>query len=312
MAQELFKPVPYGPSTTFTGYTRPVKEMQITSEVNGYCTDILVEKGDILTKSGLIAKVDTTFINLKLEANLLAQKRINRTLQQLHREYDRYSTLLHKKSTSQAKYDEVRLQLDLNKIQLQELVIENKRLQELKKRHSLQGPMGWQIIEVFKEPGEYIHVKEVIAHLGDFRNLLIPFALTYQEYISLKKLEYLQVYLPDLEITVAAQLYRVSPDYNEKMRKIEIDLIIKGMVNEPAVMLRGGLRTQLEIESQVQPNTYLVPSKAIVSRYEAHWLETPEKKRIHVVKLGQAKDKEKTIVSLDTDISDRYFLLNPE
>ncbi len=311
MAQEVFQLLPYFPKRTFTGYTRPVQEMYVTSEVSGICRKVFVEKGDKLSEERLIAAIDTTFIDLKIEANLLAQRRIGRTIQQLQKDSQRYSTLLEKKSTPQATYDGVSLQLDLNILQLQELKVEEKRLFELKSRHTFKGPKGWLVIDRFKEQGEYIHTRDSIAHLGDFRHLIIPLALTFQEYTSIKNIDSHHVFLPDLGLTVDAKLHIVSPDFNEKSRKIDIDLIIQGASSNPPVKIRGGLRAQVQISSQMQPNTYLVPPSSIMSSYEAHWLKTPKEKRVKVIYLGQTKDSKYGIVSLTTQESGKTFLVNP-
>ncbi len=311
LANETFELLPYQHTLTMTGYTRPVREMIVTSEVSGICLDMAVDVGDTVAPSGKISKVDRTFIELDIKANTLAQKLTKRQLQLEKKNYDRYTTLLTKQSTPQATLDEVSLNLDINKLQLQKLKNEEIRLQELYKRHLLTGPPGWLVMARMKEPGEYINKGDPVVTLGDYRKLLIPLALTFNELKVLQQITQIELYLPDIGTSVTGKIFRTAPGFDPSTRKISTELIIAGQPQSPEKNLRGGLRVEVQLVSPKQQNTFLVPVSALLNRYEAYWLVAPNKERQRVLYLGRSDNENFALISSSTLTSGSLFLKNP-
>lgn len=295
-AQELVELRSYSRQLLFTGFTRPVTEMILSGEVSGKSTDILYDVGDIVSTAE-VAKIDDTFIRLDLEQNAIAQKKTLRQLQLEEKTLARFTNLMQSNSTAQADFDEAAFNADNLRLNLQSLKAEESRLLEMLQRHTLHAPVGWRIIQRFIEPGEYIRQGEPVLKLGDFSRLTVPFLLTYEELVLLQDMENIVVQLPDINSAVGAEIYRISPDFNEQTNKIKVELITQ---KSPAAIderWRGGLRAELRITGKKEFATFLVPFKALISRYEANWLISRDGTPKRVILLGKSEKGDDAIVT---------------
>jgi len=285
-AEETIQLQPYQRSLELTGFTRAKAEVAIAGEVSGRCSKIHVDLGDTVPASGIVAELDSTLVRLDLVKNKIAQEQAGRQLLLEKKTLDRYTTLMENKSAAQATFDEASLRADILELTLQDLVNEEARQKEMLDRHTLRGPPGWQVIERFVEEGAFVHQGEAVMRLGDFRQLLVSFMLSYEELDLLRKMEEIILRFPELEVTAEARIHRVSPGFDVKSRKIPVDLIVLPETFSSAVDLRGGLRVTLTIVGKEETGSFVVPMSALVSRYEAHWLVKADGRRKKVILLG--------------------------
>lgn len=311
-AQETFQLKPYYRSVKLSGLTRPRKEMTITSEVSGRCVQLYADVGESIPQSGKLAEIDRTYLELDLQANKIAQELAQRKLFQEKKTLERYTVLIEKQSTAQAEYDEIALNADLTELSLKDLQNEEARLREKLIRHTIRGPVGWQLIERFTEPGEFVQEGKKIAHLGDFRDLLVKLAVTYRELQTLKGLPELFLHLPDLGERVEAIIYQTSPIFDEKTRKIPMELIIHVAETEFESLLRGGMRAELEFQSITDTNTYSVPSSALIRSYDAHWLVAADGSQRQIILLDEFDETATAVITGNNLSAGLRFLRSPE
>jgi RND family efflux transporter MFP subunit len=295
-AQELFELRPYSRQLIFTGFTRPVKEMVLSSEVSGKCVEILIDVGDTVNYPN-VARIDDTFTRLDIQQNGIAQKKILRQLELEEKTLARFTNLMKNNSTAQANFDEAAFNADNLRLNLQNLKAEEKRLKEMLDRHTLQAPLGWQVIHRYIEPGEYIRQGEPILKLGSFNRLIIPFLLTYEEMDLLQNMEQILLNLPDIDTTVVAEIYQIAPDFNEQKKKISIELITSLPQGLNTAQWRGGLRAKLNIGGKTEADTFLVPIDAIIRRYEANWLISEDGTQKRVILLGTSTTGNDAIIT---------------
>lgn len=298
----------YARELTLIGFTRPVKELVISGEVSGRCTATAVEVGESIPESGMVAKLDSTFVEIDLAKNRIAQDRARRQLEQEQKSLARYTSLINKKSAAQATYDEVAVRADVLELTLQQLRNEETRLKELLKRYSLYGHSGWQVIEKYVEPGEFVRVGEPVMKIGDFRRLLVSFQLTYGELEVVKKIEQLFLYLPEIDRRMGASIYRVAPDFDETSRKIPVEFLLDPKKEEAIPSLRGGLKARLDFSLPGEKAIFEIPVTALLSRYEATWLVGKNGEAVRVVLLGKSKDKKMALVTgEDLNVKDEFY-----
>lgn len=310
--EELFTLKPYHPTHQITTYTRPIKRMEVTSEASGNCLDIQAHIGEEVAPSGVIGRIETTFIELDLKGNSLARKLSKRRLQFQEKTHSRYTNLINKDSTAQATLDDVSLKLDMSRLELQQLHNQRNRLLELQKKYIITGPPGWRVIERFKEPGEYISMGETVATLGNFRKLLVSVALTYGELQSLRSLKEIPLYLPDIKATLSGKIHSISPDFDAQTRKITTEISFGAEDLPEQHTPRGGMRVHLTVTGDHQRDTYLVPSQALVNHFGTHYLMTAERKKTKVLLLGKSNDGQEAIISLNSFDKTQRFLSLPE
>ncbi|MFW5836680.1 MAG: HlyD family efflux transporter periplasmic adaptor subunit [Desulfovibrionaceae bacterium] len=138
-------------------------------------------------------------------------------------------------------------------------------------------------LERFAEPGEWVSAGQHAATVGDFRTLLVPFALTAKEYGWLKAhAGELTLRAPGSGRAVPASIERVSPDYDPQTRKIRVELEVAEGLDE----MRGGIRMELDFRSEDPVGAMLLPHNALMERYEEFFVVTPEGERVKVVYAG--------------------------
>ncbi len=302
---------PYARQISFTGFTRPIQELTVAAEISGTYTAVSVDVGDVVGTGGVVAEIDVTFVRLALQKNKIARQQAELQLVLAKKNLARFQNLINKKSTAQATYDETVLQAELLELTLENLKNEQENLTEQLQRHTLRAPVGWSVIKRHVEPGEYVRQGEPILKLGNFQSLAIPFLFTYEELTLVRGMARLHVFLPDLGRKVEAEIYRVAPDFDEKSRKIGVDLRIrpKEMAANPS--LRGGVRAQLTIQGNKEKNSFLIPATALVSRYDAHWLVAPDGTQQKVLLLGITEGGKDAIVNSSACMPGDQFMVHP-
>lgn len=294
---ELASLRPYARQIRFTGFTRPIQELTLAAEISGTYTAVSVDVGNVVGGSGVVAEIDATFVRLALQKNTIAQRQTELQLVLARKNLARFQNLIDKKSTAQATYDETVLSTRILELTQEKLKNEQENLTQQLRRHTLRAPVGWSVIERYVEPGEYARQGEPVLKLGDFTSLYIPFLFTYEELRLLQEMAGPIITLPDLGNAVAAKIYRVAPDFDDKTRKIAVDLRIAAEEVAANPALRGGVRGELTLSGKTEPHTFLITSNALVSRYDAHWLIAPDGQQRKVLLLGMTEDGKDAIIS---------------
>ena len=315
-AQEQVTLQPHYRTITLTGFTYPRKELTISSEVNGKCEAVYADVGEKIPDNGVFARIDTTFIRLDIEANKVNQERAERQLAQEEKTLARFTSLRRKESAPQAQLDEAELAADLNKLEIRKLQNEARRLAEKLVRHIITAPPGWLLIERFIEPGELIQESKPVARLGDFRQLLVPLAVSYGELQAIEAARRLQVELPDIALTLPATIYRTSPVFDAATRKIKVDLLIDATRHTPdqniQESLRGGMRAHFSFKSFEANNRFSIPATALINRYEAQWLMKPDGSTTQIILLGTENNGLTAIISGENLEAGQNYLAVPE
>jgi RND family efflux transporter MFP subunit len=306
-SKEIFVARSAARRSVLTGFTRARNSMTLVSEESGRVQSVNADVGDTLGQDGVFARLDTTFIKLDLATNRTDQQRLKSDLDYSRKEMERYQALVKTKTAAQSTLDSnVRAHQSALQ-QLRAKQVEERVLMERLKRFTLTGPTGWKVVTRYIEPGEWITTGEKVAELGRFDVLLVPFALSSQEYGALKEMgETVPLRLADMGKTIQAKVARVSPGFDEETRKINVDLEI----SQGDFQFRGGLRTELTIDLPDPGGAVVVPRSALIKAYEEHFLMTPDGKRVRVVLLGIADNDMRRVTAEDVHPGDT-FLLKP-
>ena len=305
-AAEIFKASQASRVITLIGFTRPRVEMTLVSEESAVCTKVYSDVGDTIGSSGRFAELDPTFIKLEIAQLQADLKRLRSDLTYYDKEAKRYTKLVKRNTAAQSELD-----LHIRNFESAEALLHSTQLklnvdQEHLRRYTLRGPEGWRIIKRYIEPGEWVNKGEKVAELGNFKTLLVPYALTIPELKKVRNLKNITFRLPDLGIKVPAHLERISPDFDPETRKVEVDFeISKGEFE-----FRGGLRTELDIKMPDPGGAIEVPQSALLKAYDDNFIVRPDGVRVKVLVLGDTEDG-KARVSSRAIKAGEEFLLNP-
>ncbi|MBN2809078.1 MAG: HlyD family efflux transporter periplasmic adaptor subunit [Deltaproteobacteria bacterium] len=295
-------------TTVLRGYTRARWRRFLTCEETGRCLEVRAEMGDQIGADGIYAVLDTTFIDLELKANQAASARLTNQMAYWQREVKRYRQLSGSQAVSENKVQELELQYDQARLSLDELKAQAALLAERRRRCVITAPPGWQLLERSLEPGQWSASGRVVGEVGDYRTLLVPFALTLPEYEWLKKEsagKALSLLLPGADnksTMIPARLLHVSPAFEQKTRKIAVELEVAAGLPE----MRGGVMLELAIVLPEAGNVVEVPAAAVIERYGADWLTRADGTEVKVVKLGHAGASALRVTGNHLQAGDRF------
>lgn len=295
-------------TTVLRGYTRARWRRFLTCEEPGRCLEVRAEMGDLIGPEGLFARIDTTFIDLELEANRAAAERLENQMAYWHREVKRYRKLSGQKAVSETRVQELELKYDQARLTLAELEVKTALLKERRRRCRIKAPAGWHLLVRKIEPGEWLTMGRIVGQVGDYRTLLVPFSLTMAQYEWLKReQEALSLVLPAVvsgqpSLEVPARLLHLSPAFDQKTRKIQVELEISEGLPE----MRGGLMLELSINLPEAGSVVEVPLTAVIERYGAFWLVRENGEEVKVVKLGQTANGDLRVVGENVKNGDRF------
>lgn len=271
-------------SVTLIGFTRARTKLDLSPEMSGRVEQVFADIGEPIPTHGHFACLDRTFINLEIESNRAEVARTKVDIDYFRKQVDRYQKLVSQNSSSQIQLDDHARSLEIARQQLRILKTKGRELAERKKRHCISAPAGWRVIEREIEPGEWVNKGDPTGKVGNFSELLIPFAVSMPEFKALQKAgDNIQINMPDLNVREPASLEKISPGFDEQSRKIKLVLAIDGAKEK----YRGGLRAQLSLKIPDENNTFILPVGALDERYEQYWLQRENGERIKVVYLGK-------------------------
>lgn len=270
------KPYTIQPATkevVLIGFTRGDKTMTLSSEVSGKVLKVNYDVGDEIGNLAFY-EIDTTFIDLTIENISSNIKIIERSVERLEanekhlrQEFERMDKLHKGDRTTQVARNAAENAWLMSRFQIDEMRLEKKVLEvqlreqrELKKRYQVHAPLGWIVTEIIAEKGEVVTVNSPLAMLADYRKMAVPLAVSSQELEAIERLpEQFQATLEGQ--VVSSSIKFINPEFNEKTRKLDIELA----VSDYGKKHRGGLKYQLPVT--IAAEGLMIPKVAVVNRY---------------------------------------------
>ena len=259
---------------TLTGYTRSQTTVTLSSEVAGRVLQINYEDGQVIGELPFL-RIDSTFVDLEISSvrHSLDQLKITQSKRRsrvdyLQKEYRRIDNLFRRGSSPESRRDTAFEDLDQARLDLKAIGVEIaiartrlKELQERKSRHTIYAPAGWVVVAKQLEQGELVTLNTPVARVADFENLVVPLSVSAQELAAI------QQFTPEFDAMLEGKPARaainwINPEFDEKTRKLSIELIIRNYTGPR----RGGLIFQLPLK--IAAEGLWIPKKAVTSRYE--------------------------------------------
>jgi RND family efflux transporter MFP subunit len=296
-AQETFVVERGQRDVILSGYTRAKTTVNLSAEVSGKIIARNYDVGQIVGEEPFF-ELDTTFIDFQIESIRRTLKQLRVTMQMkrsrvafLQKEFERIRALYQRNSTAGSKrdaaeedYTQSRLEMDSTAVQIAQTQTSLAELEERRRRHRIYAPKGWSVTGRHVEVGEVVQVNTPLASVGEYRTLVVPLALSSDEFAALKRLnEPLDAVLEGFPVKTTIQ--RVNPQFDNKTRKINLELDVHGYAGDH----RGGLRLTLPLK--VFSGGLQVPKAAVINRYENPRVKIKSTgEEIAVIVLGESND----------------------
>ena len=260
--------------------------------------------------------IDPTFIDLEisgiqhtLEQLKITRKKRRSRVNYLDKEFRRIENLFRRGSSPESRLDTSREDVDQARLDLQaigiEIAIAQTRLIELrerKSRHTIHAPPGWIVVADWsKRPNLYPSILRL--HNRRFRAPRSSAVVSAQELAAIQKLP------PEFDVlfdgnSAKAAFNWINPEFDEKTRKLSIELILRSYPGPK----RGGLICQLAL--QIYTEGLWVPKRAVISRYGNPRVFLKESGAgVKVLELGQTE--EHLVIADDPRLPPGTLLRNP-
>jgi len=131
------------------GLVEPSETVELCSQVQGVLTEILVERGDIIKRKQVIARLDSKLEQAALE---LARARVEFSKRKVLRNEELYQ----KELLSVHEKDEMETELKLLELQL-------RQAEEEVETHTIYSSIDGVVVERFLSPGEYVGEDPIVS-----------------------------------------------------------------------------------------------------------------------------------------------------
>jgi RND family efflux transporter MFP subunit len=288
----LVAAVPAMREIALMGFTRARAEVPLVAETDGRVSEIFADVGERIDEGGRFAQQDTTFLRLDLEEIGVQEKRLGSQVEFDQREVARFRELVRQNSASASQLDALEQSLRDNRHALAALDVRRRMLEERLARATIDAPVGWSVTARGIEPGQWVRGGETVGRAADFSTLLVPFALTPEQFAELDRARSdlaLEMLDPGADTDAAAgprrvpaRIHRVNPSFDPETRKIAVELAL----SEPIQPARGGLRVRLRVRLPEATGAVSLPPAALSSSYEESWIVREDGTRVSALPLG--------------------------
>ena len=257
-----------------TGYTRNVQSQIVSSEIAGKVVTVNYDIGDSIGKKPFIT-IDPTFIDFQIKrtSELLEQlvvtiKKATSKVSYFESESMRIKRLHKEDLATESTKDKIfqdleQAQLELDSALKESAVVKTQlsELRERKMRHKIYAPSGWIVTDRTVEENENVQTGTQLARVSDYRSLVVPLYVSSDELTAVTSLPL--EFNAELEgAPVKASINWINPEFDEKTRKLKIEIIIKNYTGTK----RGGLKLTLPVKAKAAG--LYIPRAAVSMRYE--------------------------------------------
>ncbi len=280
-----------------SGYTRKDRTMTVSSEVSGRVLRVNYDVGQTVGEKPFI-EIEPTFIDLEIEKTGQSVKKLDIVLKRmqvrvayLEKEFFRVDTLYRRERATGVKRDAAAQELEQARLELESTgreraVLETvlRELSERKLRHNIYAPRGWIVTKRMVEPGEVIQQVTPLAEVSDYRRLVVPLSVSGEELSAIRALA--EEFDAELEgVPVKAALRWINPEFDEKTRKLNVELVIRDFRGQG----RGGLMFVLPL--RLRSEGLFIPKTAVTNRYENPTVTVRETGEVvRLIPLGESGD----------------------
>jgi multidrug efflux system membrane fusion protein len=215
-------------SVTLYGRTEPDRKATVAAEVLGQITEVLAQRGSVLKKGDLIARIDKNDLPQQLD---YAQARLN----QREIEFDGAKKLNAKGFQGKARLAEAEASLTEARADLAKLKL-------MLYKTEIRAPLSGILNERFIEEGDFVSVGTVVAQITDIDPLIVRADVTEKDIYAIKLGQKAEVRMLNGQ-QVEGELRYISRVSNAKTNTFKIEVSIPN----PDFKLWAGVSAELSL-----------------------------------------------------------------
>ncbi len=256
-----------------TGVLNPFDEADIIATAQGKVTALRFDLGSSTSKGAVLATVDVQLKQLSLSD---AQQRV----QKLENDYKTYKELLAGDGTTQSRVDEIKLNLDNAKNQVDQI---RKQITD----NSVLAPISGTIIQKNTVPGEFVSPGTVIGKMVDVSRLKVQVMVGESDAYQLKLGQTVKVttdIYPNEVFT--GKISFVSPQ-GDAAHNYPVEIVIANNGKQP---LKAGTFIYADFSRETTENVLQIPRQALPESVKNPYVYVIEnnKAKIRKIQVGRA------------------------
>jgi membrane fusion protein (multidrug efflux system) len=253
------------------GMVEPWESLVILAEVQGLVEEVLVEEGHHVKQGDVIARIDTSDYENKINSIKAAYNLALINLKRL-------SGLREQEIVSQS-------QIDTIKAEVQSLEADLAIAEVLLERCYLRSSIPGIVNELPAQKGLYLAVGDPVATVLDIERLKVTVGIPEADVVAVRKINRFEVTIEALgnkEITGTKYFLAVAPESQAQVYRLELE------VENKSEEILPGMFARVEIIKQEFPDAISIPLYAVISRDNKHYvyLEEDNVAKLQEVKLG--------------------------
>lgn len=245
----------------FVGTVNFDKKSKIASESSGIAKNINFEVGQKVKKDEVLVQIDSDILDAQIKASRSAVNMYMVQLKNAKKNFERFSSLLEKKSIAQKIYDDSKLEYDVAN---ENLISANAKLNELiiqKSKKQIKAPFSGVIVEKNINTNEWLNQGSQVATVVNTQDLEIIFNLPISFINGLKEGD---IYDVDLSgQIIKAKLYAVilSGDKLTRTFPVRFKADIKDM------FIFDGASANIKFAKETKSESLVINRDAVIKRF---------------------------------------------
>jgi len=241
------------------GMVEPWESLVVLAEVRGMVEEVLVEEGHHVKEGDLIARIDTSDYENKINSIKAAYNLALLNLKRL-------SGLLKQEIISQSEIDSVKAEaqsLEAN------LAVAEVQLKRCYIRASISGIVN----ELPAKKGLYLAVGDPVATVLDIERLKVVVGIPETDVNAVRKIKRVEITIEALDnkkITGTKYFLAVAPESQAQVYRLELE------VENKSEEILPGMFARVEIIKQEFPGALSIPLYAVISRDNKHYVYLEE------------------------------------
>lgn len=245
----------------FVGTVNFDKKSKIASESSGIAKKINFEVGQKVKKDEILLQIDSDILDAQIKAAIAAVNMYKVQLKNAKKNYERYASLIEKKSISQKVFDDAKVEYDVAN---ENLTSSEAKLNELtiqKSKKIIKAPYSGVIVEKNVNLDEWLNQGSQIATLVNTQELEIVFNLPITFIGGLKSGDEYDINISD-EI-IKAKLYAAIPSGDKLTRTFPVRF--KADAGEKFIF--DGASAKISFAKETKTQALVINRDAVIKRF---------------------------------------------
>ncbi|WP_291318640.1 efflux RND transporter periplasmic adaptor subunit [Desulfonatronospira sp.] len=253
------------------GTLRPVQRVDIRPETSGRIKTVHFQEGTFISKNELLFQIEEQKLLRRLSSQEAALDEARARLENLLRNYQRFSMLRSQEVVSEEEYDQVKTDLESTRAQVRRLKADVDHVREEIDDTVIRAPFDGFISERLADPGSFVSQGETLSVMYQIDPLRISFFLPEKYFAQTAVDQKVRVAVPAYpDESFEGQVDYISPSIDESTRKFRV----RADIENPDNLLRPGFFAQATQILGQRVDSLVIPEKSLVAVRDGYMVFT--------------------------------------